>query len=106
VVGEFERAFYGSQLQQLLPMLDRHGVQLWLPETDGPLDLTDPTHHALMLLLGAQSRREVLRSRHRVLAAMRAQVCEQGRYLGGSPPLPNVPARQGLRHQRSGCLLL
>jgi DNA invertase Pin-like site-specific DNA recombinase len=86
VVGEFERAFYGDQLQRLMPVFDRYGVQVWLPETDGPFDLTDVTHQALMLLLGAQSRREVLRSRHRVLAAMRAQVCEQGRYLGGRPP--------------------
>ncbi|OLF05308.1 hypothetical protein BU204_37200 [Actinophytocola xanthii] len=86
VVGEFERAFYGDQLQQLMPVLNRYGVQLWLPETGGPLDLNDVTHQALMLLLGAQSRREVLRSRHRVTAAMRAQVCEQGRYLGGRPP--------------------
>lgn len=86
VVGEFERAFYGDQLQQLMPVFERCGVQLWLPETDGPLDLNDVTHQALMLLLGAQSRREVLRSRHRVTAAMRAQVCEQGRYLGGRPP--------------------
>jgi hypothetical protein len=30
--------------------------------------------------------REVLRSRHRVLAAMQAQAHEQGRYLGGRPP--------------------
>jgi site-specific DNA recombinase len=86
VVGEFERAFYGEQLQQLMPVFDRFGVQLWLPEVDGRLDMDDVTHQALMLLLGAQSRREVLRSRHRVTAAMRAQVCEQGRYLGGRPP--------------------
>jgi hypothetical protein len=86
VVGEFERAFYGNQLQQLMPVFDRYGVQLWLPETDGPLDLSDVTHQALMLLLGVQSRREVLRSRHRVIAAMLAQVCYQGRYLGGRPP--------------------
>lgn len=86
VVGEFERAFCGNQLQRLMPVFDRCGVQLWLPETDGPLDLNDVTHQALMLLLGAQSRREVLRSRHRVTAARRAQVCEQGRFLGGRPP--------------------
>jgi hypothetical protein len=42
VLGEFERAFYGNQLQMLLPMLSRYEVQLWLPETDGPLDLTNP----------------------------------------------------------------
>lgn len=86
VVGDYERAFFGTQLQQLLPLLDRHGVQLWLPETDGRLDLTDPAHRALVLMLAAQSRREVLRARHRVLSAMRAQVLEQGRHLGGRPP--------------------
>jgi site-specific DNA recombinase len=43
-------------------------------------------HRALMMVLGAQSQREVLRSRHRVLGAMRAQVMEQGRFLGGRPP--------------------
>jgi hypothetical protein len=86
VVGEYERAFFGDQLQQLLPLLDRHGVRLWLPRDGRPLDLTDPAHRALLLMLGAQSRREVLQARHRVLSAMRAQVLEQGRHLGGRPP--------------------
>lgn len=38
------------------------------------------------MMLGAQSRREVQPSRFRVLAAMRTQTVEQGRYLGGRPP--------------------
>ena len=86
MVGEYERAFYGDQFHTVLSTLARDGVQLWLPEAGGPVDLDDPTHQALMLLLGAQSRREVLRARHRTLAAMRAQVCLQGRFLGGRPP--------------------
>ena len=86
VVGEYERAFYGTQLRQLAPLFQQHGVQLWIPETNGPIDHEDPVHQALMMLLGAQSKREVLRSRHRVLAAMQAQVREQGRYQGGRPP--------------------
>jgi site-specific DNA recombinase len=111
VVGEYERAFFGDQLTEVLPLLAEHGVQLWLPETDGPLDGTDPTHQALILLLGAQSKREVLRSRYRVLAAMQAQTVQQGRYLGGRPPYgyrlvdagphPNpAHARWGRRLQR------
>jgi DNA invertase Pin-like site-specific DNA recombinase len=87
------------------------GVQLWLPETNGPVDGADPAHRALVMLLGAQSKREVLRSRFRVLAAMQAQVVEQGRYLGGRPPYgyqlvdagphPNTAhARWGRRLQR------
>jgi site-specific DNA recombinase len=86
VVGEYERAFYGNQLPQLLPVFARYGVQLWLPEFGGPVDLANPVHQAIITLLGAQSQREVLRSRHRVLSAMQAQARDQGRYLGGRPP--------------------
>ncbi|SHN46909.1 recombinase family protein [Cryptosporangium aurantiacum] len=86
VVGEYERAFSGRQLQQLLPYLTDHDVELWLPEFDGPVHPCDPTHVAVMLLLGTQSTREVQRSRFRVLAAMRCQTIDQGRYLGGRPP--------------------
>jgi DNA invertase Pin-like site-specific DNA recombinase len=57
-----------------------------LPETGVPVDRHDSAHQALIMLLGAQSRREVQRSRFRVTAAMRTQTREQGRYLGGRPP--------------------
>jgi DNA invertase Pin-like site-specific DNA recombinase len=86
VVGEYERAFYGDQLLHLAVSFEQHGVQLWLPETHGPVNHHDSSHRALVMLLGAQSRREVLRSRFRVTAAMRTQAREQGRYLGGRPP--------------------
>ncbi|UUV32953.1 recombinase family protein [Amycolatopsis roodepoortensis] len=86
VVGEYERAFSGTQFQSMYGWFARHGVQVWLPETDGPVDLGDPDHRALLSLLGAQSQREVLRARHRVLAAMHNQAAQQGRYLGGRPP--------------------
>lgn len=86
VIGEYERAFYGDQFTQLSAMLDYFGVQLWLPEAGGRVDLGDPMHRALVTVLGAQSQWEVLRSRHRVLAAMCTQTREQGRYLGGRPP--------------------
>ncbi|MER7078939.1 recombinase zinc beta ribbon domain-containing protein [Saccharopolyspora kobensis] len=86
VIGEYERAFYGDQFQTVLAALADVGVQVWLPEAGGPVDLENPAHQALMLLLGSQSRQEVLRARHRVLAAMRTQVRTQGRFLGGRPP--------------------
>jgi site-specific DNA recombinase len=86
VVGEYERAFAGGQLRDLLPVLERLGVQLWLPETGGPVEVADPAHQALLMLLGYQSRREVLRSRFRTAAAMRVQARDQGRHLGGRPP--------------------
>jgi hypothetical protein len=86
VVGEYERAFYGDQFRQVVAQLNAVGVQVWLPEAGGPVELGSPVHEALMVLLGAQAQREVVRARHRVLAAMRVQARVQGRFLGGRPP--------------------
>ncbi|HEU5469405.1 MAG TPA: recombinase family protein [Actinophytocola sp.] len=86
VVGEYERAFHVDQFQQVAAELTEVGVQVWLPEAGGPVDLGSPVHQALMVLLGAQAQREVARARARVLAAMRAQARVQGRFLGGRPP--------------------
>ncbi|MFI5615569.1 recombinase family protein [Amycolatopsis sp. NPDC051903] len=111
VVGEYERAFTEGQFATIYAWCTRHGIQLWLPETDGPVDLGNRDHRALMALLATQSQREVLRARHRVLAAMHNQATQQGRYLGGRPPYgyrlvdagphPNpADARWGRRLQR------
>jgi DNA invertase Pin-like site-specific DNA recombinase len=111
VVGEYERAFYGDQVLSLLPAFQAHGVQLWLPEAHGWLDIADASHQALIMLLGAQSKREVLRARSRALNAMRAQTRDEGRFLGGRPlygyrlvdagPHPNpMHAKWGRRLQR------
>jgi hypothetical protein len=78
VVGEYERAFSGDQFTRVMALLDRAGVQMWLPEAGGRMERDDPMHQTLVVVLGAQSKREVLRSRHRTLAAMRAQASEQG----------------------------
>jgi hypothetical protein len=101
VVGEYERAFEGGQLRALLPVLRRHGVELWLPEFGGAVDEADPVHQAALLLLGCQSRREVLRARFRTTAAMRAQARDQGRHLGGRPPV-RLPARGCRRASEPG----
>ncbi|WP_431910435.1 recombinase family protein [Micromonospora carbonacea] len=37
-----------------MPLLEQHEVQLWPPETDGPVDRSKPTHQALIMLLGVQ----------------------------------------------------
>ena len=111
VVGEYERAFYGNQLLSMMSVFEACGVQLWLPEAHGRLHTLDPSHRALVMLLGAQSKREVLRARSRALAAMRAQTREEGRFLGGRPlygyrlvdagPHPNVKhAKWGRRLRR------
>ncbi|AXX31911.1 Site-specific recombinase [Actinosynnema pretiosum subsp. pretiosum] len=87
VVGEFERAFFDTaQVRALRAVLREYGVQLWLPEADGPVDFGTSEHQALLKLLAARSQYEVKRARHRVMAAMKVQAREQGRYLGGRPP--------------------
>jgi hypothetical protein len=85
VVGEFERAFAGGQAQVVIALLAAFWV-VWLPEARGSVDLALPEHQALLLMLGHQSEREVMRNRFRTTAAMAAQIKEQGRNLGGRPP--------------------
>jgi hypothetical protein len=38
VVGEYERAFYGSQHELMAPLFEHYGVQLWIPEAGGRVD--------------------------------------------------------------------
>jgi hypothetical protein len=71
VVGEYERAFSGRQFEDLMPLLEEHGVQFWLPEAGGRVDFDSVEHRYLMMVLGAQSEREVIRTRNRVIQAMR-----------------------------------
>jgi site-specific DNA recombinase len=86
VIGEYERAFYGSQYAAMAPLFEHYGVQLWTPEVGGCIDFGAEDHEQAMLVLGVQSKREIARTRIRVRTAMAAQTREQGRYLGGRPP--------------------
>ncbi|MFD0857325.1 recombinase family protein [Actinomadura adrarensis] len=86
VIGEYERAFHGSQFSLMAPLFVHYGVQLWTPEAGGQVDLTSDRDEQLMIALGIQSRREIARTRIRVRHAMATQTREQGRYLGGRPP--------------------
>lgn len=85
MVGEYERAYCGSQLLRLMPLL-WHGVQLWLPELDGPFQASDVEHRSTIRALGAYSSREVLRARFRTTSAMHAQARLRGHHLGSRPP--------------------
>jgi hypothetical protein len=70
----------------MAPLFEHYGVQLWLPEAGGRVDFRAEGHERLMVLLGVQSKREITRTRMRVMSAMAAQVRAQGRYQGGRPP--------------------
>ncbi len=61
VVGEFERAFSARQFLPVAASLARHGIQVWLPEADGPVNPADPVHRALITVLGAKAKHEVVR---------------------------------------------
>jgi len=86
VIGEYERAFYGSQYAAMAPLFEHYGVQLWLPEAGGRVNFAGESDEQLMLALGVQSKWEITRTRIRVRTAMAAQARDQGRYLGGRPP--------------------
>jgi len=86
VIGEYERAFYGSQYALMAPLFEHYGVQMWLPEAGGQVSFDAEADDQLMIALGVQSKREITRARIRVRTAMAAQARDQGRYLGGRPP--------------------
>ena len=86
VIGEYERAFYGSQYAAMAPLLEHYGVQQWMPEADGRVDYASEHDEKTMIALGLSSKREITRTSIRVRTAMAVQTREQGRYLGGRPP--------------------
>ena len=86
VIGEYERAFYGSQYAAMAPLFEHYGVQLWTPEAGGRVDFKSEHDEKTMTMLGLSSKREITRTSIRVRAAMAVQTRAQGRYLGGRPP--------------------
>ena len=70
VVGEYERAFYGSQYALMAPLFEHYGVQLWMPETGGRVDFASEHDEQAMTMLGLSSKREVTRTSIRVRTAM------------------------------------
>ena len=62
VVGEYERAFYGSQYAAMAPLFEHYGVQLWMPEAGGRVDFASEHDEHAMTVLGLSSKREVTRT--------------------------------------------
>lgn len=86
VIGEPQRAFYGSQFGMTFPVFVHYGVQLWVPEIGGAIDPGSDAHDLVMALYGGMSKGERNRIKVRVRSAMKAQTELEGRYLGGRPP--------------------
>jgi site-specific DNA recombinase len=92
VIGEYERAFYGSQYALMAPLFEHYSVSLWMPEVGGRVDWHAEDHEQTMLALGLSSKREITRTGIRVRTAMATQALEQGRVPGRAPAV-RVPAR-------------
>lgn len=86
VIGEPQRAFYGSQYGDTFPLFVHFGVELWVPEIGGPVDPTSDAHDLIMNLYGGMGKGERNRIKTRVRTAMTAQVALDGKYQGGRPP--------------------
>ena len=76
VIGEYERAFYGSQYAAIAPLFEHYGVQLWMPEAGGRVDYHSEHDERAMTVLGLSSKREITRTSIRVRTAMAAQMRE------------------------------
>jgi site-specific DNA recombinase len=86
VIGEPQRAFYGSQYSLTMPVFTHFDVQLWVPEVGGPIDPDSEAHDLIMSVFGGMSKGERNRIKIRVRTAMASQTKIEGRYLGGRPP--------------------
>ena len=86
VIGEPQRAFYGTQFGDTFPLFVHFGVELWVPEIGGPVDPTSDAHDLIMNLYGGMGKGERNRIKTRVRTAMNAQVALDGKYQGGRPP--------------------
>ena len=70
VIGEYERAFYGSQYAAMAPLFEHYGVQLWMPEAGGRVDFgSEHDEEAMTHLAGAASAGRLLLAVGHVTAA-------------------------------------
>lgn len=86
VIAEPARAFAGTEVSNVFPVLTHYGVSLWCPEFGpSPIDPDSEAADMLLLMFGSMSKAERNRIKVRTKAAKHAQAA-QGRRQGGSPP--------------------
>jgi len=96
VVGEPQRAFYGAQYENVAPLLQHYGVNLWIPTLGGRVDPANPSHDMSMALWGTISKAERAVVQKRVKDSMRSVAAQGGRHLGGRPPYGYLLADAGV----------
>lgn len=96
IVGEPQRAFMGSQYEQVIPRLNHYGVDFLMPGIDGPVDLDNDGHVWQLTITGGLSRseRRVIQQRVRDGLASKARTTP-GQHLGGRPPYGYLLADAG-----------
>src|SRR2546429_4299444 len=60
VVGEYERASYGSQYAAMAPLFEHYGVQLWMPEAGGQVEFAFEHDEQAMTVLGVSAKPEAI----------------------------------------------
>ena len=58
VIGEPQRAFYGSQYGDTFPLFVHYDVELWVPEIGGAIDPASDAHDLIMNLYGGMGKGE------------------------------------------------
>jgi hypothetical protein len=96
VIGEYERAFYGSQYALMAPLFEHYGVSLWMPEVGGRVDWHADDHEETMLSLGLSSKREIARTWVRVRTPMNDNRIQPG---AGARHTPDLPSSVSGHHQ-------
>ncbi len=92
VIGEPQRAFYGSRFGNTFPHFTHYGVPLGVPEVGGAIDPDNEAHDLITSVFCGMSKDERNRTKIRVHSAMAAPAPMEGRFLG-RPPALRLPAR-------------
>lgn len=87
VIGEAKRVFSGSQLEDVFYLLQRGGIELWIPEVGGRYDDSNLSHKLHLALEGIIGKVESETVSGRVRDSMTAiALSDDPRWLGGNPP--------------------
>jgi site-specific DNA recombinase len=87
VIGEAKRIFAGSQLEDVYYLLNRAGIELWIPEVGGKYIDSNITHKMVLALEGIMGKVESDTIRGRISESLRfIAESPDKRWLGGNAP--------------------
>ncbi len=107
VIGEPQRAFYGSQFGNTFPLFAHWGVPLWVPEVGGAIDPGNEAHDLIMSVFGGISKGDVTasapesaqswlhRRRPRAASSVAGRLTGTCSSMRGLIPTPRGPPTEG-----------